>query len=62
MALNHKRKVSLSISELITALEVLEKHSLIETIKDTIHEEISFTLQPVVKKYIKTYTRIGTYI
>ncbi len=52
--LNNKHKVSISTSELITALEKLERHSLIEAIKSTIHQEISFTLQPVIKKYVKT--------
>ncbi len=45
---------SVSISELIMALEVLEKQSLIESMKDPITKEILFTLQPVIKKYIMT--------
>ncbi|WGV29095.1 NACHT domain-containing protein [Halotia branconii] len=50
--LNKKQKRSLSTSDLITALEGLEKQSLIETIEDQVSKEISFTLQPIVKKYI----------
>ncbi|MBD2526916.1 NACHT domain-containing protein [Nostoc sp. FACHB-133] len=52
--MNREPQTSVSKFELIKALEVLEKHSLIETIKDPITEEISFNLEPVVKKYIKT--------
>lgn len=52
--MNREQQTSVSKFELIKALEVLEKHSLIETIKDPITEEISFNLEPVVKKYIKT--------
>jgi NB-ARC domain len=52
--LKQKHKISISTSELITALEELEKNSLIENIKDPITKEISFTLQPVIKKYIMT--------
>lgn len=51
--LNQKESISLSISDLITALEGLEKQFLIETIKDSASEESSFTLQPIVKKYIR---------
>jgi len=51
--LRQKYKSSVSTSELITALEVLEKQSLIESSKNTVTKEISFTLQPVIKKYIK---------
>jgi hypothetical protein len=51
--LNQKAKMSLSISDLIGALEGLEKQFLIETIKDCASEESSFTLQPIVKKYIR---------
>ncbi|MBD6620961.1 ATP-binding protein [Komarekiella sp. 'clone 1'] len=54
--LNQKEEISLSTSDLITALEGLEKQSLIETIKDPASEEISFTLQPIVKKYIRKNT------
>jgi hypothetical protein len=39
---------------LITDLEKLERLSLIESGKDNTTKEITFTLQPVVKKYIKT--------
>jgi energy-coupling factor transporter ATP-binding protein EcfA2 len=52
--LNQKYKVLVSTSELIKALEKLERLSLIESNKDPITKEISFTLQPVIKKYIKT--------
>ncbi|BBD63180.1 hypothetical protein NIES2109_60300 (plasmid) [Nostoc sp. HK-01] len=52
--MGHKHKGLISTSELIKGLEGLEKDSLIESIKDPITKEISFTLQPVIKKYIKT--------
>ncbi|MBH8575211.1 NACHT domain-containing protein [Nostocaceae cyanobacterium CENA369] len=52
--MNNKQKISVSTSELIKALEFLEKYSLIESMKDPTTKEISFTLQPVIKKYIKT--------
>ncbi|MBW4689897.1 MAG: NACHT domain-containing protein [Komarekiella atlantica HA4396-MV6] len=52
--LNRNPKLSISTSELITALEKLERLSLIESGKDTVTKEINFTLQPVIKKYIKT--------
>jgi hypothetical protein len=44
----------ISTLELIKALEKLERLSLVESIKDTATKEISFTLQPVIKKYITT--------
>lgn len=50
--LNHKHKVVVSTSELIKALEKLERQSLIESSKDPVTKEIIFTLQPVIKKYI----------
>lgn len=52
--LNHTQKVLVSTSELIKALEKLERLSLIESSKDPVTKEISFTLQPVIKKYILT--------
>ncbi|MBC6435870.1 NACHT domain-containing protein [Nostoc sp. HG1] len=52
--INCEAKSLVSKFELIKALEVLEKNSLIEAIKDPITEEISFNLEPVIKKYIKT--------
>ncbi|MBC1225240.1 hypothetical protein GNF09_36370, partial [Nostoc sp. UCD120] len=52
--LNQTQEISISTSELITALEGLEKNSLIESSKDPTTKEISFTLQPVIKKYITT--------
>jgi hypothetical protein len=54
MELNQTHKISISTSELITALEGLEKNSLIESSKDPTTKEISFTIQPVIKKYITT--------
>ncbi|MBD2364758.1 ATP-binding protein [Anabaena minutissima FACHB-250] len=51
--LRQKFNNSVSISELVMALEILEKQSLIESTKDPITKEISFTLQPVIKKYIE---------
>lgn len=50
--LNQKHQALVSTSELINALEKLERQSLIETNKDPFTKEISFTLQPVIKKYI----------
>jgi len=52
--MNWEAKSLVSKFELIKALEVLEKNSLIEAIKDPITEEISFNLEPVIRKYIKT--------
>jgi hypothetical protein len=52
--MNNKQKESVSTSELIRALESLEKDSLIESNKNPVTKEISFTLQPVIKKYILT--------
>ncbi|MCC5640159.1 NACHT domain-containing protein [Nostoc sp. CHAB 5844] len=46
--------LSVSTSELIAAIENLERLSLIETGKDESTKETWFNLQPVVKKYIKT--------
>lgn len=52
--INHRHKISLSTSELVKALEKLERLSLLESIKHPITKEITFTLQPVIKKYILT--------
>ena len=52
--INNKQQGLVSTSEIIKALEGLEKDSLMESIKDPVTKEISFTLQPVIKKYIKT--------
>lgn len=52
--LKEKNKASFSTSELVKALEKLEMQSLIEGVKDPNTKEISFTLQPVIKKYITT--------
>ncbi|YAF99031.1 MAG: AAA family ATPase (plasmid) [Nodularia sp. CChRGM 3473] len=54
MDMNNKQREFISTSELIRALERLEKDSLIESKKDSVTKEISFTLQPVIKKYIVT--------
>lgn len=51
---NQRYKASLSTSELVKALEKLERLSLLESIKHPITKEITFTLQPVIKKYILT--------
>ncbi len=48
------QKASVSTLELIKALENLERQSLVESSKDPVTKEISFTLQPVIKKYILT--------
>lgn len=39
--------------ELIKAIEKLERQSLVETIEDPLTKEISFNLQPIIKKYIE---------
>lgn len=52
--IKQKQKVSLTTLELIKALENLERQSLIESNKDPVTKEISFTLQPIIKKYIMT--------
>lgn len=51
---NQRYKASLSTSELVKTLEKLERLSLLESIKHPITKEITFTLQPVIKKYILT--------
>ncbi|KST63560.1 NB-ARC domain-containing protein [Mastigocoleus testarum] len=43
-----------SISEIVKAIEKLEEYSLIEKQKSPEDKETSFTLQPIIKKYIKT--------
>jgi hypothetical protein len=48
-----RQKASVSTLELIKAIEKLERQSLVESIKDPITKEISFNLQPVIKKYIE---------
>jgi len=53
-ALNNKRKTSVSTSEIVNALEKLEKLSLIESIRDVSTGKVNFTIQPVIKKYIRT--------
>ncbi|BAY42055.1 hypothetical protein NIES2111_64510 (plasmid) [Nostoc sp. NIES-2111] len=52
--LNCNKTESISTLEIIKGLEKLERLSLIESIKDIITKEVSFTLQPVIKKYITT--------
>jgi hypothetical protein len=52
--IQQKQKVSVTTLELIKALENLERQSLIESNKDPVTKEISFTLQPIIKKYIMT--------
>lgn len=52
--MKQNQTASTSTLELIKALEKLETQSLIESLKDPITKEISFTLQPVIKKYITT--------
>ncbi|MBW4429712.1 MAG: NACHT domain-containing protein [Nostoc desertorum CM1-VF14] len=51
---SQSQETSVSTSEVIKALEQLERQSLIESSKDPVTKEISFTLQPVIKKYITT--------
>ncbi|MCC5668940.1 ATP-binding protein [Nostoc sp. CHAB 5784] len=52
--MKQKTQECVSTLELIKALEKLENQSLIESIKNPVTKEISFTLQPIIKKYIKT--------
>lgn len=52
--LNQRQGVSVSTSELMTALEDLEKRSLVESGRNLVSKEISYSLEPVVKKYILT--------
>ncbi|MCF2151969.1 NB-ARC domain-containing protein [Desmonostoc muscorum LEGE 12446] len=52
--LKEKKKIFVSTLELIKALEKLERQSLIESTKDPVTKEISFSLQPVIRKYIMT--------
>lgn len=47
-----KENASVSTSEVIMALEVLEQRSLIEVTKQSKKQEITYNLQPVVRKYI----------
>lgn len=51
--MKNKNNLSVPTLELIKAIEKLEKQSLVETIKDPITKEISFNLQPAIKKYIE---------
>lgn len=41
-----------SVSKIMTEIEVLEQRSLVESIHEVSKQEISYSLQPVVKKYI----------
>jgi len=52
--LNQNQTISVSTSALITALEDLEKDSLININRHQMTKEISFDLQPAIKKYILT--------
>ena len=52
--LSREQKTPVSTSELMAALESLEARSLIETAETPDTKEISFSLQPTVKKYIST--------
>lgn len=47
-------KTSISTLDIVKALEVLERMSLIESDKNQSSKEICFTLQPVIKKYVLT--------
>lgn len=54
--INHQQpNTSISTSVIIQTLEKLERLSLIESIKEPNTKEISFTLQPVIRKYITKY-------
>ncbi|MBW4557157.1 MAG: NACHT domain-containing protein [Trichormus sp. ATA11-4-KO1] len=48
--INNNRSISTSV--IIKALEKLERLLLIESIKDENTKEISFTLQPIIRKYV----------
>lgn len=47
-------EVSVSTSRLVQALEGLEKLSLVESSKNLIAKEVSYALEPTIKKYILT--------
>jgi hypothetical protein len=53
-AIKSRQAEAMSTSELIKGLEKLERISLIESMKNPLTKEISFKLQPVIKKYIMT--------
>lgn len=52
--LNHLKNElnEISISQVMTDIEILEQRSLVETINGINKQEISYSLQPAVKKYI----------
>lgn len=44
--------LELSICEVITSIEILEQRSLVEVYRKSFSKEVSYSLQPVIKKYI----------
>ncbi|MBW4566055.1 MAG: ATP-binding protein [Mojavia pulchra JT2-VF2] len=50
--LKERYSLELSISEVITAMDILEQRSLVESSRKSTKQEVSYSLQPVVKKYI----------
>lgn len=52
--LSLRQEVLVSGSQLMQALEGLEKLSLVESSKDLIAKEVSYALEPTIKKYILT--------
>ncbi|MCW5318763.1 NACHT domain-containing protein [Nostoc sp. KVJ3] len=50
--LKEKLDIEISVSELIVATEILEQRSLIEVCQRTAKQEVSYNLEPVIKKYI----------
>ncbi|RCJ40942.1 hypothetical protein A6770_36850 [Nostoc minutum NIES-26] len=50
--LKEQLELKISIFEVITAIDILEQRSLIESNKQSNQKEIGYRLQPVVKKYI----------
>jgi hypothetical protein len=50
--LKERLALKVSVSEVITAMEALDERSLIETSRKSSKQEICYSLEPVVKKYI----------
>ena len=50
--LKERLGLKVSVSEVITAMEALDERSLIETSRKSSKQEVCYSLEPVVKKYI----------
>ncbi|MBE9035210.1 NB-ARC domain-containing protein [aff. Roholtiella sp. LEGE 12411] len=51
-ALKKRLGLEVSIAEAIRAIEILEQRSLVETYRKSTNQEVSYNLQPVIRKYI----------